>query len=290
MRPRTSRRLRAASLARRTRPPSGWSSTTAPPISTTEKLAALEPELPFLRVVHTPTNFTVDSGDRNAAGGPDRAFNFGLEQVGDWRSYSHLGKLDGDIELPPEYLETLLERFAAEPELGIAAGCVTELRDGEWWTMPTPPDDATPQARLYTRECFEAIGGMPPYLGADVITVTYAKLRGFRTRTFFDLPYRHLRPMGSNDGERRGRRREGRYQYIVHYRPLWVLLRALVVARRFRPYGTSGLWFLAGYVEAAVRRIPRVPDPEYRAFARAEQRRRMRGGVRKLLRLSPRAR
>ena len=139
------------------------------------------------------------------------------------------------------------------------------------------------QARLYTRECFEAIGGMPPCLGADMITVTYANLRGFRTLTFLDLSVRHLRPMGSADGARRGRRREGRYQYIVHYGPLWVLLRSFVVARRFRPYGTSGFWFLLGYVEAAVRRVPRVPDPEFRAFARAEQRRRMGAAGRRVL-------
>ena len=50
--------------------------------------------------------------------------------------------------------------------------------------MPTPPDHATPQARLYSRECFEAIGGMPPFMGADMITNFRAQMHGYRTVTF----------------------------------------------------------------------------------------------------------
>jgi poly-beta-1,6-N-acetyl-D-glucosamine synthase len=241
---------------------------------TAELLDALLAPLPFARLVRTPPDFTRDDGDRNAAGGPDRAWNFGLAQA-DVAGYTHIGKLDGDIVLPPDYLRALLDRFAAEPALGMAAGAVTELRDGRWWRMPTPDDHVTAPARIYSRECLEAIGGMPAYMGADVVTTFYAKMRGFRTRTFRDLPVRHLRAMGSADGLRRGRERQGAYQYVVHYTPVWVVLRSLVVAARFRPYGLSGLWFLIGYAKAAIRRMPRVEDPEWRAFARAEQRRKL---------------
>ena len=36
-----------------------------------------------------------------------RAFNAGLE-LADWRGYTLIGKLDGDVELPPEWFSTLL--------------------------------------------------------------------------------------------------------------------------------------------------------------------------------------
>jgi glycosyltransferase involved in cell wall biosynthesis len=253
---------------------------------TVEKLERLLAPLPFARLVRTPPGFTVDNGDRNAAGGPDRAWNFGLANV-EADDYTHVGKLDGDIVVPPDYLEGLLERFAAQPRLGMASGSVTEWRDGEWWTMPTPDDHVTAPARLYSRACLEAIGGMPPYMGADMITTFYAKMRGYETRTFRELPVRHLRPMGTADGVRRGRERQGAYQYVVHYTPLWILLRSIVVAIRFRPRGLSGWWFLKGYFRAVLTRMPRVEDAEWRAFARAEQRRKLREAA---LGLLPRAR
>jgi glycosyltransferase involved in cell wall biosynthesis len=264
----------AAGLARQTRPPDLWvvvddESTDG----TSEILDRLEGELPWLRVVRTPPGFTVDSGDRNEAGGPDRAFNFGLDHA-NWREFTHLGKLDGDIVLPPDYLEAMLAHFAAEPELGIVGGGVHE-RDpagGEWVLMRTPADHATPQARLYTRECFAAIGGFPPLMGADVITVMRAKMRGFTTRTYFELKLEHLRPMATADGVRRGRMRQGTYQYIVHYGPVWMLLRSFVVALRFHPRGLSGVWFFWGYLKAAFGPTKRVDDPELRRFMHAEQR------------------
>jgi glycosyltransferase involved in cell wall biosynthesis len=255
---------------------------------TADTAEALLGELPFARLVRTPPGYTVDAGDRNAAGGPDRAWNYGLDQV-DLATYTHLGKLDGDIVVPPEWLGSLLARFSAQPRLGMASGSVTELRQGTWWRMPTPEDHVTAPARLYSRQCFEAIGGMPPYMGADMITTFYARMRGFETRTFRDLPVRHLRPMGTADGVRRGRERQGAYQYIVHYSPAWVLLRSLVVAVRFRPYGVAGAWYLLGYVKAAARRMRRVEDPEWRAFARAEQRRKVREAARRLLRAPARS-
>jgi Glycosyl transferase family 2 len=241
---------------------------------TRELLEAHAARLPYMRVVATPAGHTHDGGDRLAAAAPDRAWNFGLRQV-EAERFTHLGKLDGDIVMPPQYLDGLLERFRADPTLGMAGGAILEP-DGEGWrALRTPPDHVTAPARIYSRACFEAIGGMPERLGADVITTTYAKLRGFRTATFADLPVRHLRHIGTAQGALRGRARHGAYQYIVHYSLAWIVLRAAMVALRFRPYGLSGAWFLGGYVGAALRGVPRVEDPEFRAFVQAEQRARI---------------
>ena len=234
-------------------------------------------------VVSTPAGYTKHAGDRNAAGGPDRAFNFGLQQL-EWSTYTHVGKLDGDIVLPPDFVEVILERFAREPRLGIASGAVLEKRGQSWHRMQTPPEHATAPARVYSTACLEAIGGMPPRMGADMITTIYAKLHGYTTRTFLDIPVRHLRPMATADGVRQGRKRQGAYQYIVRYHPLWIIARSILVAMRFRPYGLSGLWFLRGYLEAALGPTEPVRDPRFRAYIRREQRERI---ARALSRLRP---
>jgi glycosyltransferase involved in cell wall biosynthesis len=267
-----------------TRPPDLWLIVDDNSDDGTAEIAARACErAPFVRLVSTPPGYTQSNGDRNAAGGPDRAFNFGLDEV-DWRSYTYLGKLDGDIVLPPDFVEGILERFAAEPQLGIGSGAVLEEHGEEWRRMRTPLNQATAPARVYSRECYEAIGGMPPYMGADVITTIYAKLRGFTTRTYVELGVRHLRPMASADGVRRGRKRQGAYQYVVHYHPLWIFARSVVVAARFKPYGLSGWWFLEGYLEAALGPTRPVDDPEFRAFTRREQRERVERALSRLTR------
>jgi len=53
-----------------------------------------------------------------------------------------------------------------------------------------------------------------------------------------------------------------------------VALRALKVGCR-RPVALSGVAFSYGFARAAARRVERVPDPEYRRFARRELRRRL---------------
>ncbi|HET6999120.1 MAG TPA: glycosyltransferase [Solirubrobacterales bacterium] len=266
-----------AGVESQTRPPDLWVVVDdGSSDGTLEKLEAHAARVPCLRVVSTPTGYTADDGDRLAAGGPDRAWNFGLREAGDRQWFTHLGKLDGDVVMPPEYLDGLLERFRADPQLGMAGGAIFEPDGaGGWSRLPTPPDHVTPMARLYSLPCFEAIGGMPERLGADVITTTYAKMRGFGTATFADLPFKHLRHMGTAQGALRGRARHGTYQWIVHYTLAWVTLRSLLVSIRFRPYGLSGAWFLGGYAAAALRGVPRVEDPEFRAFVRGEQRARM---------------
>ena len=94
-----------------------------------------------------------------------------------------------------------------------------------------------------------------------------------------------IAPSGSASGTLRGRARHGECAYVAHFSPLWVSLRAVKLARG-RPVGLTGVAFLYGYVRAAVRRVDRVPDPDFRRFARWELRQRI---LRSLHMTSPRA-
>ena len=183
-------------------------------------------------------------------------------------------KLDGDVLLPPDYFERLLEHFHEDPGLGVAGGALTEQLAGKWVTVATPPHQATGLARVYSRACLEAIGGVPERMGADTIADTYARMSGFSSRTFTDLPVRHLRQMGSAQGALRGRARHGATQYVVHYTLPWAVLRAGKLALRAGPRPLSGPAFLFGYLRAAADGTRRVEDPAFRAFMRADQRRR----------------
>lgn len=237
-------------------------------------LRALEPEVPFMTVVAAQPADPLDAVDRLARAAAPINFNRGLALV-NWRDFTHVMKLDGDIELAPDYLRRVLERFEANRRLGLVGGVLDEpCEGGRMRRIGIPANHVHGALKCYSRACFEAIGGVQERLGWDTIDEVYARMRGFETRTFRDLVSIHRRPIGSADGTLRGHARHGQCAYIAHYSATWVALRSLKIATR-RPRGLAGLAFLYGYARAAARRTERVPDAEFRRFTRRELRRRM---------------
>jgi biofilm PGA synthesis N-glycosyltransferase PgaC len=238
-------------------------------------LRRLEAEVPFLTVAQAPP--ARDEGpvkDRLARAAAPRTFNAGLA-LADWGEYTHVMKLDGDIEMAPAYLRDVVDRMAADPTLGLAGGVLDEpLAGGGFRRLRIADNHVHGALKLYSKACFAAIGGVQERLGWDTIDETYARMRGFRTCTFRDLVSIHHRPIGSADGTVRGHARHGMCAYIAHQTPSWVVLRALRVGTR-RPIVVSGLAFVYGYARAHVRRVERVADPEYRRFTQRELRRRI---------------
>ncbi len=231
-----------------------------------------ERELDFVTVLEVAR--VVPAGPDNLAlARPVCAFNLGLEHAG-WRDYGYVGKLDGDVELPSDWFATLLERFRSDERLGLAAGRLAEPGPRGWRMIPIPAVHVHGAVKLFRRECLEAIGGIPERLGWDTIDETYARMRGFETRSYSDLVARHHRPWGSADGRLRGRARHGECAWILHYGFPWVFLRSFKVAR-VPPIGLSGAAFLFGYLRAALRGVPRVDDRDFRVFVRRELRARM---------------
>jgi poly-beta-1,6-N-acetyl-D-glucosamine synthase len=275
----------AEAVLRQTRPPDLWvvvddGSTD----STPEILARLVERIDFLRVIDgTKETRKGPVPDRLALAAEVRAFNQGLNSV-EWQSFTHIAKLDGDTELPPHYFERVLGEFERDPQLGLAGGLYADpdpSGEGEGWkTMRMPTEHHVPGTlKCYSLACFTDIGGMQERLGWDTIDETYARMHGYRTRSFADLIALHHRPFASADGTLRGRARHGECAYIVHFTLPWVFLRSFKVAGT-PPLGLSGVAFLYGYLRSAARRVPRVEDPEFRLFVRRELRARMLGALR----------
>jgi glycosyltransferase involved in cell wall biosynthesis len=242
-------------------------------------LRRLEAEVDFLDVAQAPKAAEGPVRDRLARAAAPRTFNAGLALAGDISGYTHVMKLDGDIELKPNYFSELMARFAADPKLGLAGGVLDEpLEGGGMRRIKIARNHVHGALKCYSSDCFAAIGGVQERLGWDTIDETYARMRGFGTVSYTDLVSVHHRPLGSADGTVRGHARHGTCAYIAHHPLSWVTLRALRVGMR-RPAVLSGAAFVYGYLRAAAQRVERVPDPEYRRFTRREMRRRMVGAV-----------
>lgn len=268
----------ARAMAAQTRPPDLWLLVDDHSTDATFEIATrLAGELPFVDALRAPEHQPLaNPRDRLASAAAPRTFNAGLESI-EWPDFTHLAKLDGDMELPPEYFERILAEFAADPRLGMAGGLRRELVRGRWKLERVPAEHHVNGAlKCYSRECFEAIGGIQERLAWDTIDETTARMRGFRTRTFEDLVATHHRPWASADGTLRGRARYGTAAYIARYPAYWVALRSLKVATS-RPVVLSGLAFFYGYAKASLRRAPRVEDEEFRRTVRGELRGRVLG-------------
>jgi biofilm PGA synthesis N-glycosyltransferase PgaC len=263
-------------MAAQTRPPDRWVVVDDGSTDDTRRiLEGAAKELPFLIVVSAPAVELPAGADRLSHAAAPRVFNHGLAISPG--PFTHIGKLDGDIELPPDYFERLLAEFHAHPRLGVAGGVVVEEHGGRWKVHgASQPEHVRGALRLYSQECLTAVGGVQELLGWDGIDLLLARMRGFQTRSLPDLAARHHRHTGTAQGRLKGHVRWGRCQYIQGYPLYWIAIRALKVAGS-APRGVSGLAYLGGYAHAAVRRVPRFDEPGYRGHLRGELRRRTRG-------------
>ena len=189
-----------------------------------------------------------------------------------------IGSLDADISFGEDYFAFLLEKFAADPKLGIAGTPFSE--SGKTYDYRfSSTDHVSGACQLFRRACFEAIGCYTPAKGGgiDVIAVLTARSKGWRTRTFTDKTCEHHRPMGSANDRYRFSAifNLGGRQYCLGFHPLWQLCRSIYQMSK-RPYIAGGGVLFLGYLWAGLRRSQRSVTPELMAFQRQDQMRRLR--------------
>lgn len=224
----------------------------------------------WIRVVQKP-----DRGHRAVGPGVIEAFYFGLETVSDLGAYAHIGKLDLDLDLPPRYFETLLDRMEADPRIGTCSGKPYVMRGGKLVSERRSDDMSAGMTKLWRRTCFEAIGGVVREVMWDAIDCHKARQLGWKAISWDepDLRFEHLRPMGSSQTSiYTGRRRHGFGQYFMGADPLYFIATAVFRALE-PPFVLGGISMLQGYFGAMLRRDRQLDDPELRAFIRRYQRR-----------------
>ncbi|MFT7136176.1 MAG: biofilm PGA synthesis N-glycosyltransferase PgaC, partial [Akkermansiaceae bacterium] len=228
----------------------------------------------WIRVVAKP-----DRGHRAVGPGVIEAFYAGLDTVS-MSDYPYLCKLDLDLDLPPRYFETLIERMEAEPRIGTCSGKPYMRRGSELVSERRGDEMSAGMTKFYRRTCFEDIGGLVHEVMWDAIDCHKARSLGWIACSWDepDLRFEHLRPMGSSQlSIYEGRRRHGRGQYFMGSAPLYYI--ATCVFRMAEPpFVLGGLAMLQGYVGAWMRSERQLDDPELMAFIRAYQRRALKIG------------
>ena len=178
--------------------------------------------------------------------------------------------MDADILLPSHYFSTLLARFASDQRLGMASGKTYIKRKGRWVLERSTDVSVIGACKAYRHDCLKDIGGLLPMNGWDTLDGVKARMMGWHTRSFRDLPIRHLRPVGSAKGVHRTNLDIGSDCYGMRADPLFVLAKAIYRSLQ-RPY-LSGLLIFAGYLLCCLRGGPRLDDRRLVRFLRREQR------------------
>ena len=232
---------------------------------TTEIVARYAAGHPWIHLLRLPDRGYYDLMDA----GELKAFLQGLDTV-QGLEYDFIGKLDGDISFDENYYARLLQRFEENPKLGIASGTCWHDEDDRRVMEKGYPLHVRGAMRIYRRKCWDDIGGPVRSLGWDAIDCYKARMRGWETRSFEDLPVRHHVKTWIKGGLLHGRRRSGRMEYLIGTHPLFFLAKC-VRELGSKPFLISAGALAWGYLSSWLKREQRVGDQELRAFVRKEQ-------------------
>ena len=175
------------------------------------------------------------------------------------RDYAYLGLLDSDVEFQADYFEQIMQRFKAEPALGLAGGVVIDIglpKD----RFPRNRIDVPGAVQFFRRECFERIGGLIPIPegGWDAMSCTMARMHGYQTRLFTDLVVDHLKPRNvSQGGAFRRKWQMGVRDHALGYHPLFEFVKCLGRLNE-PPWVVGAVAWWVGYCMAFIRRRQRV--------------------------------
>jgi len=198
-------------------------------------------------------------------------------------TFDYIVKLDADLLFGGDYFEKIFKRFESDPKLGIASGVSYIEREGSW----VPEWDITKgftfgESKVYRRKCFDAIGGLVPYMGWDGIDHVKAVMLGWKASSFEDVIFYHLRHEGTGTGLIKASFEEGACCHFMGYHPVFFVARCLNMMLKY-PFMLRGIAMIAGYLANAIKRKERLDDKELIAFLRKNQIRRLLSGKKEFI-------
>lgn len=235
---------------------------------TPQILAEYAAKLPYLRIIRRENR-----GFRKLGGGVIDAFYAGYDTINP-ADFDYVCKLDLDLDLPPRYFETLMEKMEADPRIGTCSG-KPYFKDavGRQVMETCGNENSVGMVKFYRIQCFTEIGGFVRELMWDGIDCHRCRMLGWVAVSWDDpaLNFEHLRPMGtSHKNWWTGRTRHGIGQYFMGT-GLTYLLASAAFRITHPPMVIGSAAMVWGYVRSWATQKPRYADLSFRRFLRRYQ-------------------
>jgi poly-beta-1,6-N-acetyl-D-glucosamine synthase len=192
-----------------------------------------------------------------------KAFYFGYNTITN-HDYDFIVKLDGDLELPINYFEKIIEEFKADSKVGICGGYVMNLIDGELVQECEIDYHVRGAFKSIRKDCFDQIGGFKPLWNWDGLDEMEAMFRGWKTKVI-ELPVTHFRPTSGAYDPVQFNIKDGIDAYKLRSHFVLTIIRTLVRLKR-KPYFIAGISYFYGYICAFVKREKRDIDKPLAKF------------------------
>jgi glycosyltransferase involved in cell wall biosynthesis len=177
---------------------------------TAEIVLAFAKDNPFITLVNKTSEAIHLPGSKVI-----QAFHKGFETLDD--NYDVIIKLDGDLIIPNNYFETILNIFKSDPTVGMAGGFAYVEKNGEWVLENlTDKDHIRGAFKAYRKECFLQIGNLKPAMGWDTVDELLSKFYNWKVVTDASLIIKHLKPTGANYNKA-ARYKQGESFYTLGY-------------------------------------------------------------------------
>ena len=193
------------------------------------------------------------------------AFNFGLKNLE--TQFDIICKFDGDIILPKNYIEKIIEIFNEKEKVGIAGGNLYILKNRKWiYENIAAKTHVRGPIKAYRAECFNDINALKSSIGWDTVDVLLSQKIGGLIYTDKNLIVKHLKPT--------------RQKYSLHSKMLqgeslykmrfgFILSILSLLKSSLNIYSLSRLFFgLIGYCVSFLKQKPFIVTNEEGVFIR----------------------
>lgn len=205
------------------------------------------------------------------------AVRAGLEQIEDIQ-YDIFGNLDADVSFGPNFYEYLLNRFSENDKLGIAGGVRNDFYNGKIHKQRYYNKTSISGAvQTFRRQCYEEIGGYFPLQtgGEDTVAEVTARMRGWQTQAYFEIPVVHHRRTGTAVMNILATRfDEGYRDAMFGNHPMYHMINCAVKMLQ-PPYCVGGILRMCGYIWASMTGGKKKVSKEFIKYIRWEQMRKL---------------
>jgi glycosyltransferase involved in cell wall biosynthesis len=227
---------------------------------TAEIVLAFAKENPFITLVNKTSSAIHLPGSKVI-----QAFHKGFETLDN--EYDIIVKLDGDLILPTNYFETILNIFKSDSKIGMAGGFAYVEKNGEWILENlTDKDHIRGAFKAYRKECFLQIGNLKPAMGWDTVDELLSKFYGWKVVTDASLIIKHLKPTGANYNKA-ARYKQGESFYTLGYGFFITCISSAKLAM-MKKKPLLFLDYIQGFLKAKAAKTPLLVTKEQAQFIR----------------------